>query len=436
MDTKSYKRSRIMYIIEAALEYLISILVADMYLAALTRELGISESLTGIISSFISLGCVFQLCSLLIRKARPKRLVTALSILNQLLFMLLYVVPLTGWNPNVKIIVFVVVILLAYFFYNIAHPKKIDWFMSLVDNEQRGTFTAKKEAISLVVGIVFTFAMGAVIDYYKETNIKTAFIICGISIFALTILHTLTMIFTIDKQKNEVCENCDANEPKSNIFSVFKDKSIIKVTLVFVLWYIASYTAIPFYGAYKEGALAFSYTFGAVLGVIYAIVRAFFSFVWGKYADKYSFAKMLRICFGIAAIGFLINVFCVPENGHVIYTIFYICYAIAMGGINSALINLCYDYVSKERRADALAVSLAVAGVCGFLATLVVSPLVSYIQGNSNMLFGIHIYAQQVLSLIACVMTIVALLYVSISLTKVKRIDRDEENEQNSDKHA
>ena len=235
MDTKSYKRSRIMYIIEAALEYLISILVADMYLAALTRELGISESLTGIISSFISLGCVFQLCSLLIRKARPKRLVMALSILNQLLFMLLYVVPLTGWNPNVKIIVFVVVILLAYFFYNIAHPKKIDWFMSLVDNEQRGTFTAKKEAISLVVGVVFTFAMGAVIDYYKETNIKTAFIICGISIFALTILHTLTMIFTIDKQKNEVCENCDANEPKSNIFSVFKDKSIIKVTLVFVL---------------------------------------------------------------------------------------------------------------------------------------------------------------------------------------------------------
>ena len=36
-----------------------------------------------------------------------------------------------------------------------------------------------------------------------------------------------------------------------------------------------------------------------------------------------------------------------------------------MGGINSALINLCYDYVEEEKRADALAVSLAVAGVFG-----------------------------------------------------------------------
>ncbi len=49
------KNSRILYIIQAALEYFISILMTGSYLAALTSHLGMSDSLTGIISSFVSL---------------------------------------------------------------------------------------------------------------------------------------------------------------------------------------------------------------------------------------------------------------------------------------------------------------------------------------------------------------------------------------------
>ncbi len=48
-----------MYILEAALEYLISILVVGSFLATLTKELGMSDGLTGILSSVISLGCLF-----------------------------------------------------------------------------------------------------------------------------------------------------------------------------------------------------------------------------------------------------------------------------------------------------------------------------------------------------------------------------------------
>ena len=53
-----------MYIFEAALEYLISILVTGSFLATITKELGVSDGLTGILSSVISLGCLFQLLSL------------------------------------------------------------------------------------------------------------------------------------------------------------------------------------------------------------------------------------------------------------------------------------------------------------------------------------------------------------------------------------
>ena len=75
----SLKISRILYIIEAAIEYFISILVAGSFLATLTKELGISDSLTGILSSVISLGCLFQLFSIFLRRNKMKSIVIIFS---------------------------------------------------------------------------------------------------------------------------------------------------------------------------------------------------------------------------------------------------------------------------------------------------------------------------------------------------------------------
>lgn len=424
-----------MYIIEAGVEYLISILVADMYLARLTKALGIGDNITGILSSIISLGCLFQLVATLLRKGRSKPLVIGLSILNQLLFMFLYIIPLTDWDRGVRQGIFIATIVLAYFFYNVAHPKKINWFMSLVDDGKRGRFTAKKEVISLILGVAFNFAMGAIIEKFEANgNVRGAFIVCGVAIFGFMILHTLTMILTVEKEQPKKEETLE-KPLKSGMFESLKDKNVLRVTLVFCLWQISNACASPFYGAYKENDLGFDAVFGvAILGAIYAVARSVFSFVWGKYADKYSFASMLQICFTIAGIAFLVNSFCRPENGRVVYPIYYTLNAIAMGGINSALINLCYDYVTPEKRTDALAVSLAISGVCGFLTTLAVSPIVSTVQANSNIVFGMNIYAQQLLSVLAFVMTMLTMLYVTLSMVKKNKSPRAitlrEENKQ------
>ena len=112
-------------------------------------------------------------------------------------------------------------------------------------------------------------------------------------------------------------------------------------------------------------------------------------------------------------IGFLFTAFATPQNGKIMFIGHYICYGIALGGINSALINLIFDYIPTEKRADSLAFSQAVSGLLGFLATLFVSFLVSYIQNNGNSIFGINIYAQQVMSILSLLITVCVLLYVS-----------------------
>ncbi len=410
------KLSQLLYTFEAAFEYLISIFVTGSFLATLTKQLGFSDSLTGIMSSVISLGCLFQLLSLYIRPKREKRFVTTLSILNQLLFMLLYVVPLTRFNTQIKTVLFTSFIFIAYLIYNVTHPKKINWLMSFVENRNRGIFTANKEIISLLSGMAFSFVMGSVIDHFSaKGNIKQAFVISAATIFILILLHSLTMIFAAE---NQLPTNAKINI-KTTLSELIKDKNLLRITIVFILHNIATYMTTPFYGTYQVNELGLSLKFVSAIVMIGSVSRILISRFWGKYADKNSFAVVLEKCFIFSALSQVCVVFAFPSSsGKIMFAIYYLLHGIALGGINSALINLIFDYVPTEKRADSLAITQALAGLTGFLTTLCVSPLISLIQNNGNKIFGINIYAQQFISFFGFITTILTILFVRTAITK------------------
>ncbi len=409
------KSSGIMFILQAAFEHLMSLLVAGSFLATLTKQLGMSDSLTGIISSFISLGCVFQLLSIFMRKNTVKPFVVIWSIINQVLFSLLFIIPLMRVPRQVNIGLFVAAIFLAYFAFNFAHPKKINWMMSLVDDSHRGVFTANKEMISLVSGMIFSFVMGAMVDYFAEIGkIRTAFIISAIVLFVITGLHTAIMVFTVERPlpttvRKSLCKT---------ISDVFKNKKILGITVIFILYYISTYCTVPFYNTYNINELGFSLKLVTALAIVGSVARILVSRFWGKYADRNSFAVMIEKCLLVLALGYFCMVFATPKNGIVMVAGYNIFHGIALGGVNSALINLVFDYAEPEFRADALAICQAASGVMGFLATLAASPLVNYIQGNNNSIFGISLYAQQVMSIISVLVLIISVIYVRFGLIK------------------
>lgn len=80
-----------------------------------------------------------------------------------------------------------------------------------------------------------------------------------------------------------------------------------------------------------------------------------------------------------------------PSYGHVMLLLRSVFYGAAMGGINSAQINLVFDYVSPEKRKNALSVKNAFCGLFGFGSTLVATPLLNYLQGL-NYTFSVCIY--------------------------------------------
>lgn len=409
------KTGRIMYIFEALFEYLISILVTGSFLATLTKQLNFSDSLTGILSSVISLGCLFQIISIAFKIQKVKGFVIILSIINQLLFLSLYIIPLTSFKGQTKTILFVLFIILAYIIYNFAHPKKINWLMSLVNDKHRGSFTANKEIISLLGGMLFSFIIGAVLDHFEILGkIKIAFFVAGAIIFVLLILHTLSLVLTYERP---VIKSED-NSIKRKIQSIIKNKNILKVTVVYVFYNIANYVAVPFFGTYQINELGLNLKTVSLLVILGSVSRIAVSKFWGSYADKKSFAYMIEKCLIILAVSYACVIAAVPSNGIIMFALYYLLHGIAMGGINSALINLVFDYSPYEIRSDALAISQAEAGIVGFLSTICISPLVTHIQQNGNRIFGMPIFAQQAVTAIGLIFIFIVIAYVRIVLIK------------------
>ena len=253
---------------------------------------------------------------------------------------------------------------------------------------------------------------------------RTALIFCGIAVFGLMVLHSVTLILSKEKpaEKKEKRESTAAS-----IKELFKNKMLRRIIFLFMIWNVAAYSTMAFVGTYQTKELGFSMTYASIIIMIGSFARVILSRVMGRFADKFSFAKMLTVSYAIVAIAFGINIFTVPQNGKVFYAVFYALYCICMAGVSSSAINLIYDYVKPEQRTQAFALNQTTAGITGFLTTLAVSPLVSYIQNNGNRFFGLSVYAQQVTSAFSFIVTVLLVVYMLIAVCGVKRPGEDAE---------
>ena len=151
-----------------------------------------------------------------------------------------------------------------------------------------------------------------------------------------------------------------------------------------------------------------------------SIFRSVISHPIGKLADK-SFVSSLKICYLFGGLAFLLNVFTTPSNGKVFFVLYSLLYAVATAGVENCEMNLAYRAVSEERRTGALALRMAIVGIVSFLTTLLISPLVMYIQNNGNNFLGIGVYAQQVVSALSALIVGLVLAYLYRNEKRLKK---------------
>lgn len=424
-NTPPYKRSRIAYNAEALLEYLISLTLVDAFLAVLGKSIGMSDALLGICGSLVSFAGLTQVFTVFFSHRKPvKKRIFTVHLINNLMFAALYILPFfSGVSKTVKIVLFFALLLSGRLLLNMVASTKYVLAMSSVERHKYGVFSTTKEMISLAAGMAFEYAIGWVSDYYRSIGQeKVCFLLFAITIVVITALHAVSVSFLHeDKSKYEDMPEEDETLAKrvSDMLGLLKNKRFLQILAVFFLWRIADYISSPFMGTYAID-LAFTLTDVSILAIIGSAIRFVLSRPVGKFADKTSYCTMLIPIFGLVTVAFIFGAFAAPGTAWS-FAVYRITRAAAYVGINSATSNLMLDYVPREKSDYAIALNSCIIGLAGFGSTLLGSALLSNIQKNGNTLFGIPVFAQQVLCAISAILTVVIILYLALFVRKLKR---------------
>lgn len=420
---KIKKHNQRAQIVEAALEYFVSIMMTGAFLASILTNIGVSDAVTGIATSLIHLGCLAQFFAALYLKPKTsvKRMVTIMHIINQTMFVCLYMLPFFEIPQIVKTTLFLILFICANFINSAASPFRFSWMMAYVDDNERGIYTAKKEIISLVSGIAFSYLMGALIDYFEAIGkVEIGFVLSGVTLFILTIMHTISLLVFKDTDDVKNLQR-KKHSVKEILNATMLSKDYRKIIGLDAIWQAATGFSISFYGVYQINDLGFSLKYVAFLSALNSVVRASASTFMGRFADKHSWYKMLMLCFTFGGLGFLTMSFTSPENGKYMYAIYIVFYALCMAGANGGMMNIAFDYSAQEIRAQALGVKNAVGGVVNFIAALVGAKIVSSVQLSGNTFLGMTVYAQQILSFISFALLAFAVIYLKTVIGKLKK---------------
>lgn len=414
-----FKRSRAAYTAQCAFEYLITLLVMDAFLANLLSYIGISDAVTGVISSFISFAFLFQLLSIfLVRRIKnTKRTVIIYNCLSQLLFMLIYLIPFAPVSKGAKTSMAIIFIMLAYISNYMVSGVLFNWANSFVRPAERAEYSSVKEIISLVSGIIFTIAVGYIIDRFQDIgNMEGGFLFSACTVFIINVCNFICLSL-IERKSGTDCNESSGASVAEIVKNTFGNKSFRSVVVMTVIWYAARYMTEGFLGTYKIKELAISVGAVQLINIIGNAGRIAVSLPFGKFSDKKSYAVGMKLAFFILAAAYLSSAVTAPKTRWLIiaYTLLY---NMSMAGLSMNSFNIVYSYVDRRYVVEAMAIKNSIGGLCGFLISIIAGRILHYVQAAGNTFFGLHIYGQQLLSAISFILMLCAALYVRLVIEK------------------
>ena len=417
-NSPAYKRSRWAYIWECSFEYFVAILLSTSFLTTALKEgFGFDSSAIQIISSLIALSFLFQIFSVFLvrRVTNTKRFCILFHSIGQVLFSSIYLIPLLPFGtPAVKQIVVIVCILLSYFGNYFVTTLIYRWANSFVDPAKRGVFSAGKQMVSLITGMVVSLVGGIVFDKFAPNH---AFLFTVICILVFSIVDTICLLL-IDKDKKDA-EKKEIVPMRVILGKTLGNKNFRSVVVLQILYQVGHYIAVGSFSYYALYTLGYTNTKIQIIVAVGHLIWFALSQPIGKFSDKYSFAKGFELATVFLIAAYLAFVFTTPATWF-LYIVYYMLNSCASAGSGVNLNNIVYSYVNPSFFAEASAIKNAIGGICGFLASLLGAQIQKTIVANGNRLFGMTVYAPQFLALLSVIIYTAALLYTHFIIGKQK----------------
>lgn len=419
-ESRDYRRSQKGYIAQSAFNYLIALVMQGAYLAKLLSDMGLSDSLIGIISSLQSFSALIQLFSILMmKKIRDiRRTVRLFYLLSSMMYMLVYLIPVVPLPSAGKAVLTSVMLMSAYIFQALIGGLGSKLGTSYVSPAKRGIFQSTNELVSLFAGIVFSLATGLMVDRFEAAGkLKECFLMLSFMIFILMICSFISVSAIRKIPADEAASQ--QKSLKEIAACTLHNRSYRAFVLMVSAYGFASGMLINYVGIYNISELGFSVGTIQIFTIIANGARMVLSRPFGRLSDRQNFANGYFFGLIFAAGAFFMMIFTLPGTRFFVI-IYLLLLNIAAAGTEGNTMNMIFSYVDKDCFTQALVIMRAVTGICAFLASLIGSRIIRAMQQSEHYLFGVRIYGQNVLALCACLLVIGVILYNRLVVSRLE----------------
>lgn len=427
---KSRSVSRISYYALCALNYIAMLLISDVFLVDVLQYTGFSDSAIGIVTSSLGFVSFVQILLLFIgHKIRRRKAIILFGYTGvAAMFVLLHVITLVPAETQIKQFLIVACLLVGRLVVNFSSPVLEIFKYSFISYQERGTVTATNSTVSLATAIVFTLALGKVRDYYRESgNVEQGLIVTAVFLGVVTLLTALSAAM-MQGSSEEAANAKPVTGIKEILHHTLGKKSFLCMLLFNILWLMASSITNSFLGIYKINELKFSLGTIQIINTVSSIVAMVLARPMGKLADKRTHSLCLKLSLIAYFVAFVFLSLTTPETAWLV-VVHAVISGIAGIVISSSFYNMLLEYTGSAYYMYGYALISCCSNLAGFAVSFVGAWLLETIQATGNTLFGVTVYAQQILAAISALMTLGLLAFTHFVITKLPKQQLNDEKE-------
>lgn len=273
------------------------------------------------------------------------------------------VVPLLFGNAAQSAIV--PVYLAAFLIAGFVTPGLTQWMMDLAPCEGRGRYFARRDIIASVFGAVVILLLSTALDALIEAGYaREGYMLVFGVVLVLALVDTALLSSMTEPKTSGVVKLMPAD-----ILRPFRDPRFLPIIMFIILWFLAENLSLGFLMVYQLQVLKLDYKMIAVMTTISSVVGIGMSWVWGNFADRYGWRKLLAVgclLMAVASLGW----FFLPVSLAWLAPVLH-CISTAGGSAYSmSNINLQYASCPEEGKTAYLGVTAAVSNVVGYVAVL------------------------------------------------------------------
>ena len=436
---KDYKKSRIYYTVADSAAQTIVQLAGGTFLVALMEALEISDGNMGIIASFGSFAAIAQIVSIKLSKRIVKnKLFSCITVMQKFWFAFMFFIPIMNMKVKWAQLLMMLCYCVAQISLQIGTPAIVDWVASLIPAKLRGRYFAIKDSVAVFVVVTSTLIMGIVLDMLKGEHLNLAFIILGIVTGALVLVNVVAlakmkepklsnvneqgkeMVGTLVKKRTDSANKAKDVKVLQEIKIALQTKKFRQLLYLNCLWMTAFYIASPFNSSFQIKDLQLPYTFIMIVSFATNMFRIYLSPKAGKMADKIGMATVMSWALGAMGVHYLLMAFSNLSNAYVMAVLAALASALAWTFIGIGMLGIQLECLAEDKRIIQYSLLAMIAGVYGFVISVLGGKLIDFIQLKQVVNEGRVIYAQMYTNLLGFFFIAVTIVYLLITFGKKK----------------